>query len=221
MPESGVALQGNEAMLTSAEIVRLARLFASAGVDKIRLTGGEPLVRKDIEELAEELGKIKGISTLAITTNGITLAKKLPRLQRAGVNLLNISLDTLDPAKFMLITRRQGWERVMESIHTAIQYGYNPVKVNCVVMRGVNDEELVDFVELTRNNPISVRFIEYMPFDGNKWSDTKFVSYGEMTSVIQKNFHFSENVQYRMDPTKRQSSTKCQGLGGRSGSSAA
>jgi len=188
MPSEGVELQPNAAILTSQEIVRLAKLFASVGIDKIRLTGGEPLVRKDIEEIAEELGKIKGISTLAITTNGITLARKLPRLQKAGVNLLNISLDTLDPAKFVLITRRQGWEKVMESINIAVQSGFDPVKVNCVVMRGVNDDELVNFVELTRNSPISVRFIEYMPFGGNKWTDTKFVPYSEMVATIQKHF---------------------------------
>lgn len=136
----------------------------------------------------DDLGAIEGVSTLAITTNGITLAKKLPRLQKGGVNLVNISLDTLDPAKFVLITRRQGWEKVIDSIYSAIQYGFDPVKINCVVMRGVNDNELVRFVALTQNSPISIRFIEYMPFDGNEWADSKFVPYTEMISTIKKHF---------------------------------
>jgi len=185
MPEEGVPLQPNDKILSTDEIIRIAKIFVTCGVDKIRLTGGEPTVRKDIVELTELLGKIPGLNTLAMTTNGLVLEKKLPRLVAACLNMVNISLDTLDPMRFTLITRRLGWENVMGSINKAIELGINPVKVNCVVMRGVNDDELPKFVEWTRKNPIQVRFIEYMPFEGNTWSDKKFMPYTEMIEKIK------------------------------------
>ena len=194
MPEEGVALSPRDHILTFEEIERLARLFVANGVDKIRLTGGEPLVRKDIEQLVERVGAIDGLKTLAITTNGILLSRKLPRLHGAGVNLLNISLDTLDPAKFDEITRRKGIDHVLDAIESALAYGYDPVKVNCVVMRGFNEDELHHFVALTRDRPIEVRFIEYMPFQGNGWSDGKFLSYREMIERIEGHFPEMERV---------------------------
>ena len=155
------------------------------GVNKIRLTGGEPLVRKDVDHLIEALGKVEGIKTYAITTNGLLLPKKLRRLQQYGINLLNISLDTLDPAKFEFITRRKGFDLVMQAIDLALSLGYNPLKINCVVMRKFNENELADFVELTRHKPVEIRFIEYMPFDGNGWSDNRFMPYTEMIEHIE------------------------------------
>ena len=172
-------------LLTFEEIERLARLFVEAGVDKIRLTGGEPLVRKNVEELVERLGGIEGLETLAITTNGLLLPKKLSALHAAGVNLFNISLDTLDPARFEFITRRKGFDLVMEAIDMAVEYGYRPVKINCVVMKGFNDDELGDFVAMTRDRPLEIRFIEYMPFDGNGWNDGRFMPYREMIERIE------------------------------------
>lgn len=194
MPEEGIDLTPNDKILTRQEIHKIAKLFVDAGVDKIRLTGGEPLVRKDIEDIAADLGSLPGLKTLAMTTNGIVLARKLPALHKAGLNLLNISLDTLDPDKFVLITRRNGHEKVLESIHLAIDMGYRPVKINCVVMRGINDQEIGDFVAMTQNKPIEVRFIEYMPFDGNRWNDKKFVSYKDMLEIIKKRFSNLERV---------------------------
>lgn len=129
MPSEGVELTPKPQLLSQSEIVRLAGLFVSAGVNKIRLTGGEPTIRNDIEEICLQLSSLKGLKNLAITTNGITLAKKLPKLQECGLDSLNISLDTLVPAKFEFLTRRKGHERVMKSIDTAIELGYNPVKV--------------------------------------------------------------------------------------------
>ena len=188
MPAEGVDLKPREEILTFEEVERLARLFVAEGVDKIRLTGGEPLVRKDVEDLVERLGALDGLRTLAITTNGLLLPKKLPRLHAAGVNLLNISLDTLRPDRFVFITRRKGFEIVMEAIEQALAYGYDPVKVNCVVMRGFNDDELGDFVAMTEHRPIEVRFIEYMPFDGNRWTDSRMMSYREMIAEIETRF---------------------------------
>ena len=185
MPEEGVDLSPRSDLLTFEEIERLARLFVCRGVDKIRLTGGEPLVRKHMEDLADKLGRLPGLRTLALTTNGMLLPKKLPRLRAAGVNAINISLDTLIPERFETITRRGGLEEVLHAIRMAIAYGYDPVKVNCVVMRGVNDDEVPDFVEWTRDAPVAVRFIEYMPFQGNGWSETGFVSYADMLERIR------------------------------------
>ncbi|CAI9279461.1 unnamed protein product [Lactuca saligna] len=184
MPAEGVELTPGSKVMSQNEIVRLASLFVHSGVNKIRLTGGEPSIRKDIEEICSQLSNLRGLKTLAMTTNGLTLARKLPKLKECGLNLLNISLDTLVPAKFEFMTRRKGHERVMESIHTAVDLGYNPVKVNCVVMRGFNDDEICDFVELTKEKPINVRFIEFMPFDGNVWNVKKLVSYAEMLDIV-------------------------------------
>ena len=188
MPAEGVDLKPRDELLTFEEIDRLAGLFVAAGVDKIRLTGGEPLVRKDVEQLIERLGALPGLRTLALTTNGLLLPKKLARLQAAGVNLLNISLDTLRPDRFTFITRRPGFDLVMQAIDQAVAAGYDPVKVNCVVMRGFNDDELADFVALTEAKPIEVRFIEYMPFDGNGWQDQRMMAYTEMIERIEARF---------------------------------
>ncbi|KAG9284244.1 hypothetical protein G9A89_002054 [Geosiphon pyriformis] len=186
MPAEGINLTPSEKLLTSEEIIHLARLFVSQGIDKIRLTGGEPTVRKDIVELVGELAKLKpiGLKTIAMTTNGIALKRKLPDLVNKGLSRINISLDTLDPFKFELIARRKGLERVLETIEAAIELGLGPIKVNCVVIRGVNHMEVLDFVELTRKKPLEVRFIEYMPFDGNKWNTQKLIPYKELVDQI-------------------------------------
>jgi cyclic pyranopterin phosphate synthase len=187
MPAEGVPLSPKSHLLTFEEIERLAALFVSEGVTKIRLTGGEPLVRKEVEDIVTQLGKLQGLETLAMTTNGLQLAKKLPRLQAAGLNLLNISLDTLKPHKFQHITRRKGFESVMDSINLAIKLGYKP-KINMVAMKGFNDDEVIDFVVLTKDKPIEVRFIEYMPFDGNKWLQAAMLPYQEMLAQIKDHF---------------------------------
>ncbi|XP_044866109.1 molybdenum cofactor biosynthesis protein 1 isoform X3 [Mauremys mutica] len=186
MPEEGVQLTPKSELLTTQEIITLARLFVKEGVDKIRLTGGEPLIRPDVVDIVGQLFKLEGLQTIAVTTNGINLARLLPRLKEAGLDAINISLDTLVPAKFEFIVRRKGFHKVMEGINKAVELGYNPVKVNCVVMRGLNEDELLDFVALTKNQPLDVRFIEYMPFDGNKWNFKKMVSYKEMLDTVRQ-----------------------------------
>ncbi|XP_057990140.1 GTP 3',8-cyclase, mitochondrial isoform X1 [Hevea brasiliensis] len=203
MPAEGVELTPNPKLLSQNEIVHLANLFVSSGVDKIRLTGGEPTVRKDIEEICLRLSKLKGLKTLAMTTNGIALARKLPRLKECGLTSINISLDTLVPAKFEFMTRRKGHEKVMESINAAIDRGYNPVKVNCVVMRGFNDDEICDFIELTRDKPINIRFIEFMPFDGNVWNVKKLVPYSEMLDIVGKKFTELKRLQDHLTDTAK------------------
>jgi len=140
MPAEGVALSSQPELLTTSEIVKLAELFVREGIRKIRLTGGEPLVRPDIISIIGQLNELRGLGleTLAVSTNGITLAKKLPALKAAGLNLINVSLDTLIPAKFEFITRRKGWNKVMEGIDRAIEMGFQPLKINCVAMSVLN-----------------------------------------------------------------------------------
>ncbi|CAZ84324.1 unnamed protein product [Tuber melanosporum] len=194
MPAEGVPLSPPAHLLSTPEILEIARLFVSQGVTKIRLTGGEPTVRKDVVELVEELGKLRsiGLKELAITSNGIALHRKLQRMIDAGLTGLNLSLDTLDPFQFQIMTRRKGLETVLKTIDTALDMGFGEegsgkvLKINSVVMKGVNDHEIVDFVGMTRDKPIEVRFIEYMPFDGNKWSKNKMVSYNDMVSRIKE-----------------------------------
>lgn len=194
MPQEGVQLNPTASLLTTSEIVYLVKLFVSQGVDKIRLTGGEPLVRQDVVDI---VGAIKdlGVKSIAMTTNGLLLAKKLPSLKEKGLSMLNISLDTLVPQKFEFISRRKGWDRVMASINLALQMGFSPVKINCVVMRGLNEDEIVDFVALTEDKNLDVRFIEYMPFDGNKWNDRKLVPYKEMLDKIYQRWPKLEKIQ--------------------------
>ncbi|MCS7154903.1 MAG: GTP 3',8-cyclase MoaA [Bacteroidota bacterium] len=184
MPEEGVALKPRQELLTLEEIYRLATLFVRLGVKKIRLTGGEPLVRKGVETLISWLRGIEGLQTIALTTNGLLLKERLAALHQAGLDQLNISLDTFDPVKFRLITRRSGLELVLEAIELALALGYRP-KINCVVLRGINDEEVLDFVAFTRDRPVEVRFIEYMPFLGNGWSVERLVPYVELLERIQ------------------------------------
>ncbi|KAJ1148026.1 hypothetical protein NDU88_000867 [Pleurodeles waltl] len=203
MPEEGVQLTPKSEILTTQEIITLARHFVKEGVDKIRLTGGEPLIRPDVVDIVAQLRKLEGLKTIAVTTNGINLARQLPRLKEAGLDVLNISLDTLVPAKFEFIVRRKGFHKVMEGIHKAIELGYNPVKVNCVVMRGLNEDELVDFVALTEKLPLEVRFIEYMPFDGNKWNFKKMVSFQEMLDTIRQKWPELERLPEEASSTSK------------------
>ncbi|XP_076676223.1 molybdenum cofactor synthesis 1 isoform X2 [Andrena cerasifolii] len=186
MPSEGVKLTKSDGILRTDEIMKIAELFVKEGVHKIRLTGGEPTVRKDIADIIAGLKQLPGLRQVAITTNGLTLIRQLPALQRAGLDAINISLDTLREDRFERFTRRKGWSRVMGAIDLAIQLGYNPVKVNCVVMKGFNDDELSDFVGLTKDRPVDVRFIEYMPFQGNEWKENKMISFDRMKKMIRE-----------------------------------
>ncbi|XP_070155914.1 molybdenum cofactor biosynthesis protein 1 [Polyergus mexicanus] len=188
MPAEGIKLTKKENILRTDEIIQIADLFVKEGVRKIRLTGGEPTVRKDIVDIVEQLKQLADLEQIAITTNGLTLTRQLPALQRAGLDALNISLDTLREERFEIFSRRKGWMRVMASIDLAVQLGYNPVKVNCVIMRGRNDDEIIDFIDFTKERPIDIRFIEYMPFQGNEWKENKMVSFNEMKRIIRKKY---------------------------------
>ena len=163
MPEAGLPWIPKPDILTFEEIERVVRAAASVGVRSIRLTGGEPLVRRDLVELVARLAAIEGISDIALSTNGLLLAEHAAALAAAGLRRVNVSLDSLRPGRFEAIARRPGLERVLAGIEAAIEAGLAPLKLNCVVMRGQNDDELADFAALTRERPVFVRFIELMP----------------------------------------------------------
>ncbi len=163
MPEAGLPWIPNAEILSFDEIERIVRAAAAVGVRSIRLTGGEPLVRPDLPDLVRRLAAIDGIDDIALSTNGLLLADRVVELARAGLRRANISLDTLRPDRFEAIARRPGLERVLEAIDASLAAGLDPVKVNCVVMRGSNEDEIEAFAELTHDRPIFVRFIEMMP----------------------------------------------------------
>ncbi|SAM01816.1 hypothetical protein [Absidia glauca] len=187
MPEEGVPLTPTQQLLTTQEILTLAELFVRQGVTKIRLTGGEPTVRPDITTIIQGIGRLKqhGLQSMGMTTNGIALKRKLQDFSSFGLDALNVSLDTLDPAMFQIMTRRNGFDKVMGAIEEALRVGIPCIKINCVVMRGVNDDQVLDFVALTKTMPVRVRFIEYMPFDGNRWKHNKLVPYQELIDRIE------------------------------------
>lgn len=181
MPEDQHFLKREE-LMTREEISSIARLFVERyGVNKIRLTGGEPLVRPDAVDIVRDMAQL-GVS-LGLTTNALSLHKHLDGLIDAGLKSINISLDTFDAERFRRITRRDGFDTVHANIQLALQRGLR-VKMNMVVMRGVNDDEILRFVELTREHDIHVRFIEFMPFAGNHWGRERVYTYAEMLGHI-------------------------------------
>ena len=163
MPEEGVPYEDLDNVLCFDEIERVVRVLAGAGLRKVRLTGGEPLVRKNVPDLAARLAAVRGIDEVTLTTNGILLPRDAGALFEAGIRRVNISMDTLRPERFVEIARRPEYARAWEGVEAALRTGFAPVKLNCVVMRGVNEDEVVDFARLTLDRPLSVRFLEYMP----------------------------------------------------------
>lgn len=209
MPEEGVPLSPPRELLTTPEIVLLSSVFVSQGVTKIRLTGGEPTVRRDIVPLMQQIGDLRrhGLRELCLTTNGLSLHRKLESMVEAGLTGVNLSLDTLDPWQFQIMTRRKGFDAVQRSIARILELNRAGagirLKINCVVMRGVNDREILPFVEMTREKDIEIRFIEYMPFDGNKWSKGKMFSYEEMLEHIRERYPTLEKVRDHKNDTSK------------------
>jgi cyclic pyranopterin phosphate synthase len=208
VPE-GVPLSPQSHLLTSPEIFYLSSLFVNQGVTKIRLTGGEPTVRKDILPLMHSIGSLrpKGLRELCLTTNGISLHRKLDSMVEAGLTGVNLSLDTLDPFQFQIMTRRKGFEAVMKSIHRILELNKLgagiKLKINCVVMRGINEREIIPFVEMGQEKDVEVRFIEYMPFAGNKWRKGKMLGYQEMLQIIREKYPGLRKVQDHKNDTSK------------------
>jgi molybdenum cofactor biosynthesis enzyme MoaA len=166
MPVEGLDWLSRNELMTYEEMIRICTLLVSMGIQKIRITGGEPFVRKDMMSFIATLIRIKGLQQVSITTNGVLTAPLLPELKKLGLHSLNLSLDTLDPRRFFAITRRDEFSAVINTLDTALQYGI-PVKLNTVVMEGKNTDDILLLAELTKELPIAVRFIEEMPFNGN------------------------------------------------------
>lgn len=180
-------------ILTFEEIARLARVFVRLGVDKIRLTGGEPLVRPHLERLVGYLSDLPGLEDLCLTTNGSLLAREVRALAEAGLKRLNVSLDTLDPDKFRRMTQRGDLSKVLEGLFAAKAYGLHPIKINAVVERGLNDDDIIPLVEFSRQNGFPVRFIEYMDVgNANGWRSDKMVSKKEIFETISASFPLRE-----------------------------
>ena len=180
-------------ILTFEEITRLAKLAIELGVEKIRLTGGEPLVRQDLPLLIEKLAALEGLHDLCLTTNGALLGERVQALKQAGLRRVNISIDTLDAEKFKQMTKRGDLDKVLEGIFAAQDAGLAPIKLNAVVERGVNDDDIIPLVEFSREHGFAMRFIEYMDVgNSNNWTSAKLVSKKEIIEKIHSRYALRE-----------------------------
>ena len=190
MPEKGAVFQDEGRLLTKNEICKIIKIMASLGISKIRFTGGEPLIRKNILDLIEFTCLKTDISSIHLTTNGIVLPRYIKQLESIGLSGVNISLDTLNEEKFQKITRREGLDKVLDGLQLAIDSSIKSVKVNVVAMRNFNDDEIIDFAELTKSNDITVRFIELMPFDSHQiWKTGKFYKADRIVNDLKLHYN--------------------------------
>ncbi|MFZ5590567.1 MAG: GTP 3',8-cyclase MoaA [Bacillota bacterium] len=189
MPPEGVRPLGHDQVLRNEEIIALVRAAAAVGIKKIRLTGGEPLVRRGITELVQELAAIPEIDDLALTTNGVLLPAFAAQLKEAGLQRVNISLDTLQSFRYTLITRLGKLEQALAGIEAALEYGFHPVKINTVAIRGFNDDEINDLVAMTLDKPLHLRFIELMPVGvADGWAKSRHLAVAEIREIIERQF---------------------------------
>ena len=185
MPADNVVFMNRKELLSFEEIERFVRVAVTLGVNKIRLTGGEPLVRRDLHRLVRKLASLSKIRDIGLTTNGILLAEQAQQLYDAGLRRINVSLDALDPVKFKEITRREGYEQVIEGIQAARKVGFDPVKVNAVSVRGLTENEIIPFGHFARESGVEVRFIEFMPLDAdNAWQREKVLFAHEVVDTL-------------------------------------
>ena len=185
MPHDGIPLSPRANLMSADEIQSFAKVFVENGVDKIRLTGGEPLVRKDFSDILERLAKLP--VKLSITTNALLTHRFIADFKKYGLKDINVSLDSLNAEKFKFITRRDQYKKAFTNIEQLIKEGFN-VKINAVLMKNFNEDEIVEFIKLTKERAINVRFIEFMPFDGNAWNKDKLVSQAEIINRVTDHF---------------------------------
>ena len=185
MPADGIDLTPKAHLMTADEILQIASTFVRLGVDKIRLTGGEPLVRKDARDIILRLGELG--TQLTMTTNGLLVHQFIDTFKQAKIKTINVSLDTLVKKKYQQITRRDSFAAVLENIDLLLAEGFR-VKINVVLMQGFNRDEIVDFIGLTENKNVQIRFIEFMPFSGNAWDKSKLVTYSEIVNEVAAAF---------------------------------
>ncbi len=189
MPAEGIPLLPAAKLMQANEVFAIAKTFVEMGVNKIRLTGGEPLVRKDFNAILRSLATLP--VELAISTNGVLVDKHLAVFKESGLQKINLSLDSLQPEKFAQITRRNDFKKVTENLELLLHQGFH-VKINVVLMRGFNDDEIIDFINFTKTRNVAVRFIEFMPFDGNAWNREKMVPLAEILETAKT--AFGENL---------------------------
>jgi cyclic pyranopterin phosphate synthase len=185
MPEEVTFLDRGE-LLTFEEIVSFVRVAVPLGIDKIRLTGGEPLMRRDLPELVRMLCRVPGIRDIGLTTNGILLADRAKALHDAGLSRINISLDTLDAARFRQLARRDGLQKVLEGIFAAKDAGFQPIKINAVSIRGITESEVVPLARFARTHDLELRFIEYMPIGADQWERGKVYFADEILEQLER-----------------------------------
>jgi GTP 3',8-cyclase len=189
MPEKNFFLQTGRELMQPKEIEEIAKVFVSLGISKIRLTGGEPLVRKDAEEIILRLSHLP--VNLTLTTNGSRLNHYISIFKKAGIKAVNVSLDSLIPEQFARITQKDNFEQVWRNIMLLLENNIR-VKLNTVAVSGIIEKELYNFIELTRELPLHVRFIEFMPFPGNQWQSNKVITSGELVEMIEKKFDLAK-----------------------------
>lgn len=200
MPEEEYEFSAASKLMQVDEIIALAKIFVAEGVNKIRLTGGEPLVRKDADKIILALSKLP--VSLTLTTNATRLHNFVDVLKEANVQSLNISLDTLQPDKFLLLTRRDQFKEVYDNIGLMLRNNFH-VKINVVVMKGLNDGEINDFIEWTKDTPVHVRFIEFMPFSGNKWTSNKVFTWQQILEVVESKYTVTRLQDDKHDTAKK------------------
>jgi len=211
MPEEGVALSPKSHIMSFDEIYTIAKTFVDNGVTKIRLTGGEPLIRKDVKVILEKLATLP--VELAITTNAVSVDRFIDNFKAYGIQNINVSLDSLDAEKFEEITRRNYFDKVYDNIILLVKNGFN-VKLNAVLIKGFNDNEIIDFINLSKELTINIRFIEFMPFDGNKWDMKKMVSYKEIINVVNSSFSEDKVLRIQDSPNDTSKNYKIEGYKG-------
>lgn len=186
MPKEGISLYGPDEILRYEEILKIVNLAVRKGITKVRLTGGEPLVRKGVVSLIQQLSSLPGLQDLSMTTNGLLLAEFAHSLYQAGLKRVNVSMDSLDPEKYRQITGGGDLRKVCAGIEAAQRVGFSPIKINIVAIAGFNDREILEFTRLTLENPWQVRFIEYMPMGHqNNWHPEQFLTAGEIKKRIE------------------------------------
>ncbi|WP_026966097.1 GTP 3',8-cyclase MoaA [Algoriphagus terrigena] len=200
MPVEEMQWMPSSKLMSKEEILKMAEVFVGLGVNKIRLTGGEPLVRKEFPEILQGIAKLPVEAT--ITTNGVLIHKHLEGLKAAGVRSVNVSLDTLNREKFQKLTRRDQFDQVWENILLLLEEGFR-VKINAVALHGMIEEEICDFVRATEKLPIHVRFIEFMPFAGNHWSSKQVVTAKQMLDLVTAEYSVEKLVDEKHDTAKK------------------
>jgi cyclic pyranopterin phosphate synthase len=187
MPETGVKFQPRAQILDYEEIERFVRIAVSLGVRKLRITGGEPLVRRDVSDLIRKLHAIEGVEDLALTTNGVLLGDLAPELYKAGLRRLNIHLDTLDRERFQKITRRDDLDKVLKSIEICRELGFGPIKINAVAVKNLVEEDIVPLARYGRERGIEIRYIEFMPLDSqNLWDRERVLTMDQMMAMLER-----------------------------------